>query len=81
MKVQARYFGGLREIAGATEETFSLPEGATIGSLIEKVCSGRQAAEKLVAAASFALGGKYCGREAALSDGETVTIIPPVAGG
>ncbi len=82
MKIAVLYFAAVRELVGHDEESLELPAGVvTIADLavhlplVHPVLSGRLAAVRFARNEEFARGAD------ALADGDTVALIPPVAGG
>jgi len=79
VKVTVRLFGPLAEQAGRAELEVSVSEG-TVRSV---VAAAAVAAPELVVGPSvrFAVGTDYAGPEAAVREGDVVSLIPPVGGG
>lgn len=84
MKIQVRYFAGLREALGAAE-TVELPDGATVAELREHLRSrGGEHARWLDRgrAVRCAVDQVMCEDErAALREQAEVAFFPPVTGG
>jgi len=93
MKILLKSFAGLPEIIGAREKEISLPEGASVGTLLRGLCrESPLLSEKLFDAAGglkpYILVLKN-GRNISslrhldtdLADGDEVALFPPVAGG
>ena len=76
MKVTVRLFAGLRELAGARVLDVELPERALLADVWPALALGQEPPGLLLA-----LNRVYARREAALSDGDEVALIPPVSGG
>lgn len=79
MKVTVRYFAVLRDRAGVSEEILETP-CASVGDLIRELISSRS----LGLSATLirpAVNGAFVPESHALSDGDEVVLIPPVAGG
>jgi len=72
MKIVVQLFGPLAEQAGKTRLEV---EGATVGEAV--AATGL----KLERSVRFALNTDYVGPEAALKEGDVVSLIPPVGGG
>jgi molybdopterin converting factor small subunit len=72
MKIVVQLFGPLAEQAGKTRLEV---EGATVGEAV--AATGL----KLDRSVRFALNTDYVGPEAALKEGDVVSLIPPVGGG
>ena len=94
MKLRIQYTGQLRTAAGRSEEQLDLPEPPTIPALLSQLACrlGDAAAPHLVTAS----GAAPCGllvilndtaiptphtASATLQPGDTITLLPPIAGG
>jgi molybdopterin synthase catalytic subunit len=76
MQVRVRLFAVLRERAGAGSVDVELPDGARVGDVWDALALGDEPPGIL-----FAVNKVYAGREATLSAGDEVALIPPVSGG
>ena len=76
MKVRVRLFAGLRERAGSGSVEVELPDGAVVGDVWSALGLGDEPAGLLLA-----LNRGYAKKDAALSSGDEVAMIPPVSGG
>jgi len=72
MKVVVQLFGPLAELAGKTRLEV---EGATVREVV--AATGL----KLEPSVRFALNTDYVGPDAAVKEGDVVSLIPPVGGG
>jgi molybdopterin converting factor subunit 1 len=82
MIVRVLYFAALRDAVGVSEESLDLPDDVTtVGRLadhlaaLHRVFAERRGHVRIARNEAFALD------EEALSDGDVVALIPPVAGG
>ena len=74
-----RYWAGARAAAGTHEETY---EGDTLGAVLDAAASAHGAAlARVFSVATFLLDGSRSGRDATLTDGVTIEVLPPFAGG
>ena len=80
MKVRSLFFASYRDILGADELEFDLPEGATVSDLTGMVRS-RAGDGVLPTVLAVAVNQEYTSAETELRDGDEVAFIPPVAGG
>ncbi len=79
MKVRSLFFALYRDMMGAEQLVFELPEGSTVADLVAAV---RQAADRrLPHSVVTAVNREYATLETRLRDGDEVAFIPPVAGG
>ena len=76
MKVNVRLFAALRERAGAPSVELDLEDRATVGDVWPRLDFGDEPSGLL-----YAVNRTYAGRDAQLSDGDEVAVIPPVSGG
>jgi molybdopterin synthase sulfur carrier subunit len=81
--VRVRYFAGARGAVGLSEETVTMPEGATVRDLVTEL--GTKHGEKLtrvLTACSFLLDGVAVRDQSiAVPNGAGVDVLPPFAGG
>jgi len=79
MKITIRLFASAREVVGASELTWEVNEGTTVGALLEDL---RQSYPKLSALRlKTAVNATYAERNTVLRAGDEVACIPPVGGG
>ncbi len=76
--VTVRYWAGAREAAGTATETHP---GDTVGAVLDAAVAAHPALERVVAVSTFLLDGRASDRGAAVSDGVTLEVLPPFAGG
>jgi len=76
---QVRLFASLREEAGASRVE---ADGATVGDIVDALSAryGPRFA-RVAAVGTFVVNGERAGREAAVSAGDEVALLPPVSGG
>lgn len=81
MAVTLRYFAAAADAAGCEEETLTVPEGATLGSLKELLTERYgDLMRRVVDSGSFLVGGVVRKDDAFLVS-ERVDVLPPFAGG
>jgi sulfur-carrier protein len=77
-----RYWAAAKDAAGVAEESF---EAATLAELTTNVTAGRDELARVVRRSSFLVNGDPVGKRShdtiVLSDGATVEVLPPFAGG
>lgn len=75
------FFGQLKEIVGAAQESAELSEGARVDDLFERY--GRRFPQLAEFRASIAtsVNQEYASWRTALADGDEVAFLPPVSGG
>lgn len=80
--VTVRYFAAARAAAGVTTETVALPPEPSITTLTEKLADTRPQLAAVLARCSFLVDEVAVrDRFQTLSDGSTVDVLPPFAGG
>jgi molybdopterin converting factor small subunit len=79
MKVPVRLFGPLAELAGTPTLDVS-PAAPTVGAVVDAVAAALPKL-RLDPSVRFALNTDYAPREAAVREGDVVSLIPPVGGG
>ena len=88
MRVRLLTFGVLRDMAGLSDETVELKEGATVGELIEILrgrtsneATGNGADEGIWRSLAVAVNREYSSLAVVLREGDEVALLPPVSGG
>jgi len=81
MRVRVLFFGRLKEIAGLTEDSAELSDGARVEDLFARY--GNQFPELLRfrASVAVAVNQEYAEWTKSLSNGDEVAFLPPVSGG
>ena len=80
MKVRALFFASYAEAFGRAEQTVELPSGATVADFVAAIRK-EPAASRVPPSPLVAVNQRYARPETALSEGDEVALIPPVAGG
>ena len=81
MHVTIRLFARLRELAGASELTRQVPEGATAIDAWQALTAEFPAMTDYGGSISCAVNEEYARLAVALHDGDEVAFLPPVSGG
>jgi molybdopterin synthase catalytic subunit len=79
--VTIRLFARLRELAGGTELTRELPDGATASDAWHALAAEFPALGDYTRIVSCAVNEEYARLTATLKDGDEVAFLPPVSGG
>lgn len=79
--VTVRYFAAAREKAQKTSERVTLPDGATVATLLAHLFEKTPALAGLASHLRVAVDQEFAPPETPLPDGVEVALIPPVAGG
>ena len=75
--VTVRYWAAARAAAGVDSEART---GATVGEVVDAAVADHPDLARVARVASFLLDGRKVGREARVTDGGTVEVLPPFAG-
>jgi molybdopterin synthase catalytic subunit len=81
MRVNVRYLGMLREIAGRDGEPVELPDGALLGELYAALRTRLPQLQQFSQAIALAVNYEYSGADTRLREGDEIALIPPVSGG
>jgi molybdopterin synthase catalytic subunit/molybdopterin converting factor small subunit len=80
MRVRLIPFGVLKDWLGASATTLELPEGASVGDLLDLV-GERQNAVPALRGIAVSVNAEYATANHLLRDGDEVGLLPPVSGG
>lgn len=80
MIVRVVSFGILKDWLGGSGREVELREGATVADLLETMCTGGFAADRLRGIA-VGVNAEYARAGQVLRDGDEVALLPPVSGG
>ena len=81
MEIQLRFFASIREKLRRREATCALPDGATVGDLLDHLCREYTGLADVRGALRVAVNQEYVDPQHRLSDNDEVALIPPVSGG
>lgn len=81
MRVRVLFFGQLREIVGAPEESAELSEGAKLEDLFERYGRRFPKFAEFRPSIAASINQEYAESKAALANGDEVAFLPPVSGG
>jgi molybdopterin converting factor subunit 1 len=81
MRVNVLLFAIYRDLAGADELQFEVPDGATVRDLLGRLRTRNDRLARLPAEPAVAVNRDYAALDARLRDGDDVALLPPVAGG
>ncbi len=79
--VTVKFFGPARDATGVASAEYQLVEPATLGTLREMILAQYDGLAAGASSLRFAVNQDYIETDVALSDGDEVAVIPPVAGG
>jgi len=88
MRIKVRYFARFRSLVGLGEEELDVPEGITVGELIEILKERHPVLKNEVFAedddladVNVSRNGRYVGFDEVLEEGDVIALFPPVSGG
>jgi molybdopterin synthase catalytic subunit len=81
VRIRVLFFGALRDVAGAREDSLELPSGASLASVFEHYASRFPQLKQMAASVVLALNQEFAAPSAALAEGDEVAFLPPVSGG
>jgi molybdopterin converting factor subunit 1 len=81
MKITVKFFASYRDIAGRSEETQVLSEGATVSVLLLLLKDKYPKLESLTDTIIISVNKRYAKEDAILKEGDEVALLPPVSGG
>lgn len=81
MQVKVLFHSYFRELTGCAETVESLGEGAALGQLLANLRARFPLLESMQKSTLVAVGVEYQNAEYILSEGDEVSLFPPVQGG
>ena len=81
MRCTVQFFSQLKEIAGASEATRELPEGASVAELLAALYLDFPELAKWDRNLLVGVGLEFVDREHVLQPNDQIAIMPPVQGG
>lgn len=81
MKIAVQFFSYFRELTGCARFEAELPAGSSLGELIKLVHEKFPRLKEMERSTLFAVGLEYQKQDYILSEGDEVSLFPPVQGG
>jgi molybdopterin converting factor subunit 1 len=81
MRVQVLFFGVLKERLRGESEEMELPDGSTVGDLLQQFAARKSLRPNLLQSVAVAVNREYAKADEVLRDGDEVALLPPVSGG
>ncbi len=81
MRVRVLFFGMLKDWVGRSDDSLDLPEGATLGDVVQHYESRIPRLKDFAASIAMSVNQEYAGPESRLKSGDEVGLLPPVSGG
>jgi molybdopterin converting factor subunit 1 len=81
MRVRVLFFGQLKEIVGAAEETVELPENARLEDVFARYSQHFAKFAEFRSSIAASVNQEYSEPHTALANGDEIAFLPPVSGG
>ena len=81
MNIRVQFYAQLRDVVGAQELDFDLPEGSTVRDLLENIYNQKPALRSQDKSILVGAGVDFVDRNHALKAGDEISVMPPVQGG
>jgi MoaE-MoaD fusion protein len=81
MKVRVIYFGMLKDAVGRQIDEVTLPEGSTLGDLVQDRIQHTNVIDNFRKVLAFSVNQEYAQLSTLLKDGDEIAMLPPVSGG
>jgi molybdopterin synthase catalytic subunit len=81
MQVRVLFFGVLKDLAGRSSDSLTLPDQATAGDVLEHYETRLTSLKGKLSSIAISVNQEYAGPEAKLHSGDEVALLPPVSGG
>jgi molybdopterin converting factor subunit 1 len=81
VQVLVRYFAAHKEITGIPEETVTVPDGTTVGGLLESLVERHPQLESIRRDTMVSVNKGVGSSGIVLKEGDDVALFPPIQGG
>jgi molybdopterin converting factor subunit 1 len=81
MRIRVLFFGMLKEWAGRGDDSIELPEGSTLGDVVQHYETRIPRLKDFAASIAMSVNQEYASPESRLKSGDEVGLLPPVSGG
>jgi molybdopterin synthase catalytic subunit len=81
MQVRVLFFGVLKDLAGRSSDSLTLPDQATAADVLEHYEKRLTSLKGKLSSIAISVNQEYAGPEAKLHSGDEVALLPPVSGG
>jgi molybdopterin synthase sulfur carrier subunit len=79
--VTVRYWAAARAAAGVDAETLDVASPTTAGAVLEAAVAAHPGLDRVARVSTFLLDGRAVGRDVPVTDGASLEVLPPFAGG
>ena len=81
MKVRVLFFGVLKDLAGRPSDSITVPEGATLGDVLQHYETRIPELRQLLPSLAISVNQEYTNPDITLHADDEVALLPPVSGG
>ncbi|MBI2954812.1 MAG: molybdopterin converting factor subunit 1 [Chloroflexi bacterium] len=81
MKVKVKFFAAFREITKQKDATIEVPNGTTVGGLLDLLVDEHPRLAGVSKTSRFVVDQEFVDADTVLGEGSEVVFVPPVAGG
>jgi MoaE-MoaD fusion protein len=81
MQVRVLFFGMLRDIAGTSHDSLTLPDPATLADVFNHYENLAPRLQEMTTAIAMSINQEFARPESNLKDGDEIAFLPPVSGG
>ena len=81
MQVRVLFFGILKDLAGRSSDCIAVPEGATLGDVLELYENRIPELKRILPALAISVNQEYSNPEMKLNANDEIALLPPVSGG
>ncbi len=81
MKVKIRYFAGIKDVAGLSEEFLEIDKGITFGELKRHLLARRPQIAAILDRCRIAQSQRLVNDSDTINSTEEIAILPPISGG
>lgn len=81
MKVEVQFFSYFKDAAGCSNTVEEVPEGATVGDLMQRIQARFPKLAPAARSTLVAVGFEYASPNQTLKNGDQISLFPPVQGG
>lgn len=81
VSIRVLFFGAIRDVVGAREDSLEIPPGSSLGSVFEHYAVRFPKLRDMAASTVLALNQQFSSPSAPVADGDEVAFLPPVSGG
>jgi MoaE-MoaD fusion protein len=81
MQIRVLFFGVLKDLAGRSSDSLTLPDEATAGDVLQHYETAIASLKGKLSSIAVSVNQEYAGLDARLRSGDEVALLPPVSGG